>query len=571
MGNAGEARLDVVAMGRDEVTVVMNKVNAELDALKSKLSGYEAAQRGTSLAAKEATSATGALVDKMGDLKKQAEPINKVREAFENLRSNAVFGVGAVIGIVAGLGEALGDLLLSWSDNAKAIDAWTKAQAKMADGLKETHAILADVRKLLGEPVPSELDQAYSRLRARAIEVAGEIEKGKRAVAAMREQFDLAATAVPALRIAQSVMNDEVAKNQGVINKLKAEQYSIDKASLDVISEQTRVSREFAQVLDYIAGKSKTLPASTKPFAPKPEEVVGNPFLGFGDQSGLSSKPLADAVRDAQNELRQRGGSKREQTREEGLDALFGRGKYADKPRPTGLSDIVDAGLAEPDANDKMIADMNERVRKPALGFMSILSKGSTEAERFEKALNGVTRAFNTFGDAVGDKAPELGSMFTDIASIWSGVQNNAKSLAGGVIGSLDAIGDASAQWFKTEKEQTRFLAAKEMLLSIPLWFIDPAQAAAKEASAIGLFALAGGGGGGGRGRAGAGGGGRASGASSSGGGSGGPSTIVNNVWNMNNSTNISALVTDPQRVTRAVSDAQRSSRGTGADAQRGA
>lgn len=57
MGNAGEARLDVLQVGKDELTAAVNTVNATLDAMRAKLAQYEKSQRETTTASQAATKA----------------------------------------------------------------------------------------------------------------------------------------------------------------------------------------------------------------------------------------------------------------------------------------------------------------------------------------------------------------------------------------------------------------------------------------------------------------------------------------------------------------------------------
>ena len=103
MGNAGEARLDVVALGRDEMTAAVNKVNAELDAMKAKLRSFEAAQGSVTSAAKASTGSVGGFGAALGRIKEGVSPVDKVRGVFENLKANVLGFPMAIGGMVAGL------------------------------------------------------------------------------------------------------------------------------------------------------------------------------------------------------------------------------------------------------------------------------------------------------------------------------------------------------------------------------------------------------------------------------------------------------------------------------------
>lgn len=418
-------------------------------------------------------------------LKKVAEPVNKVREGFENLKANAVFGVGAVIGVVTGLGEALSDLVLSLSDNAKAVDAWNVVQTKMGDGLKRTQSLLADVRKLLGEPIPDEFDQAYSRLHQRLAEVASDIDIGRKAITAMNDQLDTATTLVPGLALVTSGFNQQIVDEQSKINKLKAEQYSLDKASIDLIAEQTRATREFAQVLDYIAGKSKSLPASRKPFMPQPEAPIGNPFLGFGDQSGLSSKPLVDAIERARTPRRGggRGDPTWRRTPELGddwigeqakkvVEGIYGFAPPANDNAPPPLRGATGKGTGLGDVGPGDVGGMGSRTK--ALDETATVAL--KVASNLDIATGAMSRFTSSFAPLLEEMVPGLGEAFDGLdAAMQSFVATTGKSTQAQVQGALSGA--------------TAFLGGVgKMLGGLRGYYI--AKAAGEEAESIASFAF---------------------------------------------------------------------------------
>ena len=75
MGNAGEARLDVLQVGKDELTAAVNTVNATLDAMRAKLAQYEKSQRETTTASQAATKA---IVDQITALQAEQKALAAV-------------------------------------------------------------------------------------------------------------------------------------------------------------------------------------------------------------------------------------------------------------------------------------------------------------------------------------------------------------------------------------------------------------------------------------------------------------------------------------------------------------
>lgn len=571
MGNAGEARLDVVAQGRDEVTAVMNKVSGELDQLKSKLAAYEKAQRGTTEASKESTNVISGLTAKMAALKESAAPVNKVREAFENLKSNAGFALGAIGGLVGGLISGLSDLVLSLSDNAQAIEKWTQVSANMEAGLKKSRDLIADVNRLLGEAPPTAMETMLGRMHDRLTEVAEAIAIGEKGIAAFKDQLERATAFAPVMGIATSEAYQSIRDEQEKLNKLKADQLKLDAKNVELAEEQAQLTREQVALILWLRGT----PQSTK----KDEKAVdvANPFSG--ESADVEMRNMQAAFIKAFNDATKgKGGGRgaRAQTTQEGIDAVLGTGKWAEKEANPALGNLVEAGLAEMSGIDAFIARLNARVaesaklREEAAGKVKITLLDDKIADEEAERINKITDAISRLGETVGEVSPELGAMFERLASTWSGIgsqwdsiKDKSKALAGGVVGSVDAIATASAAWFKDEKERTRFLAAKEALLAIPLWFIDPAQAAAKTAASIGLFALAGGGGGA---RGGGGGGARAAGGGSLSGGnaSSGGGVQVNNIHNYQMGFGDRQTMIDAQR------QGERRARGTGIGASVG-
>ena len=106
MPNAGSVELDLVAVGKDQVSAMLRTLEANV-----RKTAQEMGQAGT---------AAKGFGDKVDDVKKSIAPMNKLKETFNQVRENAFFVVGAVAGVVVGLGK----LADAFSSNAQAISAW---------------------------------------------------------------------------------------------------------------------------------------------------------------------------------------------------------------------------------------------------------------------------------------------------------------------------------------------------------------------------------------------------------------------------------------------------------------
>lgn len=150
MANAGRVELDLVAVGKDEVSAMLRKVEAQ------------ARQMSTGM--KEAGAATGQVGSQLDTLKGKASGVNKVREVFENLRGNALFVVGAVTGFVDIARLAIGAIadLVSGADQvAKAMAYWEAQQQKTNDAIKKGWEALD---RFSSSPLESALEDINAQL-----------------------------------------------------------------------------------------------------------------------------------------------------------------------------------------------------------------------------------------------------------------------------------------------------------------------------------------------------------------------------------------------------------------------
>lgn len=500
--NAGRVELDIVAVGKDQVSAMLRSIDAQA--------------KKTADSIKDSGQSVASMGDQLDGLKGKASGVNKVREVFENLKSNAGFLIGtltAVGGAVIGVVSEIADLV-SGADTAKrAIEQWGKYQADFNKALETGWKVLDKFAQSPVEASLSDINIQLARAEGLLDDIRGneeEWEKKSKEVAALKRlqaetMFDLAREA------------ERTADAWALIKQRMEEAADIDLGSVQ----------------------------GPNPFVANSDD----PELQIG-RNPVTGEAETDAMREARLK-RQRDAAARNKG---------GRG-VSPRELEDQRGDFFGQSLGGRSASgrfDSRAAGDEKRViwEEPPDDFWAQdgLAKMTTQADEFAVALSKIADVT----DSLDGKLPGLSAAFAEIAAIWEKTTGSAESLAGGVLGSVNAIATAGAAWIKDEKTRTRFLGAKEFLLAGPMAFIDPVRAGVMAATGIGLLALAGGGGGGGR----SGGGGRAaSGGSSSGGGSGGPTTVVNN---------FSMGIGDRQTIISAQRQGERSARGTGIGSGRG-
>lgn len=554
-GNAGEARLDVVAIGRDEITASVNKVNAELDAMRAKLRQFESAQTSSTAASKASTAAVTNFGDKLGNLKDSAKPVNQVRETFENLRSNAVFVVGAVTGIGAALVGLVKELLAAGTamqelrDRAKEFAEAGKAVADAAEALRAALGQQADKTRQAYEAGVEKaqdlrqeidlLDEAYGDQIKTILEVIAVQQKFALVIdptqrLAYAKQLDTAEREAIRLTNERAKKAKEVADFEGLAAQYIREQ-NIEAAKAIAV-------RVLPGAALFLGDKTK---AGTKAGTPTPTPT---PPRGGGRKTDADdvAKRMYEAQRAQLDELAT-------------LEHQNTVGAWEEKRKLALAEQSEERARVEQRLGwiHEQRAAEEERLASIAAWEKDLAQErkdyDEAQTKDFESRITSFTGALETFGNAVDTKIPGAQKMFGDLARVWQGVDKSSKGLASGVVGSIDAILSSGAEWFKSEKEKTLFLAGKEAALAVAMAFINPAEAASHGVASAMLFALAGSGGGGGA---------RSGGAASGGpraeqsrdGGAGGGTTILQ----------FNQLLTDKQTIQYAVDEAARGGRGTG-------
>lgn len=590
MANAGEARLDIVAMAREEVTAVTNKVNANIDALAAKMRTYELANKASTAATAAATkahaasaAATNASATSVGNLGRGVSdtlaPVSMLKERVSRVVEGFGYWGAAISGAVTLIGGLVGALFSS----RKPIETYTIAAR---DAGAETDRLAAKIAKLTkaSDTIAGGLaDKRVELLEmmARNAAAVGDVEgaaalKQKAAVAQHSSALEKQTT--ENVKAGKSIKDLEKARADAQKNLEK-----IDKQSQETMRVSNAADRDAAQNrLQVVRDDALAIVAETDASLKKAKAglVLGHAMteeirtarenarsgLGLpgelieeaerprgGGGGGAASKRAADAERAAAEAKRTAESQQRDreaylekrQQREDKLTESSNRFEQAQKDAQDAtdaLWDTLDARSAEFDENIKQF--------KTATAVQDI-------ADAFGNVGENIAGMGDAFARVTGNK--RIPTFFGEIHKILGQVNGSQKSVKDGAIAGFDALMTLGAGWFKNEREQAAFMAAKELAMGFAT--LENVPVSVGHFAAAGMFgALAGGaGGGGGGGGGGAGGGGRAAanaqsrGGSGGGGGDGGNTTI-----------NVTTLVADKQSINAAVSVAASAGRNNG-------
>lgn len=522
--NAGRVELDLVAVGKDQVTAMLRTVDAQL--------------KSTAAAMGTAGASASTMGGKLDALKDAARPVNKVREAFENLKANAALVIGAVVGVAAGIGA----IALALSKNMQAIHAWRDAQKDIAVAIVASHEAYRALQIALGNAeADSPLEAGVNKARKRWEELSPLIDKASAAALAYADQIK---------RIEIGISNDaatrQLAIGTNIISKLEDRMHRAQNDLADLERERLNLELEIGDAirtqgveLDKIVGISADITRSRAAFAVPFFERFPAP---------QTPKPRGGGS----------GGGK--QTLEQGRDAVLGTGKWAQP------DDKLEAIIGDPSTRwlERKVAE-EERLVERSLALAAAMGEGweeivplakmATDAEKLRDALQGVADATGLVAAAM----PELGDALSEVNAIV----NKVAAANGSLTDALPAMGAALAANAAKAVGGVRAEAAVRAAYEVGMGFatlINPVESAGHftAAALLGAVALGAGGGGGKKSSGGGSSGGGASGGSQ---GNSGPSTIV---------YNFSTLVTDRQQVTTAIRQSTRASAGTGASSRAG-
>lgn len=500
--NAGRVELDLVAIGKDQVSAMLKTIEGQVKKTAAEMD-------------KAGTQAAG-LGDKIGDLKQSVSPLNKVREGFENIRSNAFFVVGAVSGVVA----AFASLSDSLSDNTKSIKAWEETQKNVASLLDRSRDTIEKIDVLLGKAPKTEIAKTADEALALWSEAKDAVEKARVGLVAYDDQLkDLKGTLLGEFGPAYQEVEKQRNKSQTDFNLL--------------LAEQERLQGNF------IALKERELALANTPYGPPlPENYDPN----FSDPNALNMEPL--------DERRRRGGGGGSRPKAPAFDQeAFNREQQAKFDRWIREQEITAASRTNPDR-----AGLTSREGTGG-------KDGTEEAtKRFRELGDAITYVGEATASVASDKFPEMFEALSEISAITAQVTEGKLGLTEALVQSGVAVAAATAKAIGGVRAEAAVRAAYEVGMGFATLSNPPISAGHFLAAGL-LGAVAGGAGGGGGGGGGSSGGGSRGGSGGFGGGYEGPKTVINN---------FSTLVTDPHQVTRAISQTTRSTRGSGSDQRRG-
>lgn len=529
MANAGRVELDLVAVGKDEVSAMLRKVEAQ------------ARQMATGM--KEAGTATASVGSQLDDLKGKASGVNKVREVFENLRSNAFFVVGAVTGVVS----ALGAMVESLSANARAIADWERIQGQVAAQLERSKKAVEEINALIGVSKDSPMVRSAEEALAAWSALAASEEVAARAAKARREELDgwrqQFGEFMPVVRQAE----DALRKAEHEHNQIRDERNRLEVAYLGLLGERDKQTRALFATLSLVDPFAETI--TVQP--PKPPRRPGAVRRDSFDMGQESANRWAELL---------------------------------------AVNETLDINAGDPifDTEGTLIV---ETMAKDLDALEESLRKTTPQAEQFAQAFESVATALSS----VSAELPEVVATFGELTTITTSYSEQRAAIEENLQARLaeirkmnltaaeQAAKEKQAQDDATAKSQStltqalaaggtaiaanaakaiggvRAEAAVRAAYEVGMGFAtlaNPIESAGHFTAAALLGAVA----------AGAGGGGSAGGRASSGGGresasSGGPSTIV---------YQFSTLLADQQSVNTGVRRASRAARGTGHESRAG-
>lgn len=507
--NAGRVELDLVAVGKDQVSAMLRQVDAQLKKTAGEMGK-------TGAAAASAGSQTASLGEKLGaSMKASVGPLDKVRSGFELVRSNAMFltgGIGLLTGIVTGAVAAFVEFATGADKGAAATRQWEK-------DLKGFNAAVDGAWKALDRSKTSPVEDALSAVNS-------ELGKAKLTLV-------------------------DIEKNTAEWWDKTRQLRNMEEARAALMAD---MSRETKATLDHIRGLYGTMKDLSdlapvqlfKGTSADPSLTMGrNPNTGEVETDEMRvarEKRLADAIK--RNPAR-KGGSGSAQDPGKAFDEEVKRQRaLAERSRDVIADTPGRAGTGGSSGSTSSGGN----------GSDGALTRMATDAEKVRDALHQVADAIGL----VSAEFPELGNALSEVSAISdqfaAGQATLAEALAAGGV----AIVANAAKAVGGVKAEAAVRAAYEVGMGFAT-LTNPVESAGHFTAAALLGAVAAGaGGGGGKKSASSGSGAGFSGGSGS---SGGPTTIVNN---------FAMGIGDRQTITLALRQSERTSRGTGASSRGG-
>ena len=506
MANAGRVELDLVAVGKDQVSAMLRQVESQARRMADGMKG----------AGKDSE----ALGKKLDGLKDAAKPVNKVRETFENLRSNAFFVVGS-LGAIAGGVVALAK---AFDTSLRDINAWRDAQKETAAALDTARKAYEGLQKVIGNRVESDAARSVEDARKAWEGLGPRIDTAHAAIRGFQEQLDRINRISQSDQFARllSERQDAVERISHEMGIAKLELESLERERLNLALEIGDALRGQKDAMQEMVGISADIARAQRNAFPQPFFQQW-PYKGDQKPRGGGGRKIKDQPGDFFGQSDGRRVSDRF-TSVDMSDAWF-KNPVADMESEGGLSENSEGG--------------------------SSLARMATDAEKLRDALNGVADATSALA---GDKFPELFGALSEIQTITQQVTDGKMKLGEALAASGAAALANTAKAIGGIRAEAALRAAYEVGLGFAT-LANPIESAGHFTAAALLGAVAVGAGGGSGGVRASSGGGRESASS------GGPTTVV---------YNFSTMVTDRQQVTTALRQSQRSSRGTGHESRAG-
>ncbi len=518
--NAGRVELDLVAVGKDQVSAMLRNIESQAKKTAGEMD--------------KVAKSTGGFGDKLGELKDSIAPINKAREAFENLKGNAMMAVGAFAGVVAILTE----ISTALNGNAADIVAWEGALKDVVGAIDATAQATRELNIELGivEPATS-LQKALDRVGDRLLDLQEKYSLSEAAVAAYNAELEKLAAVDGALA--------GVATWAGTLSRLEEDRNLALTRALELTEGLTEASLAYAKGLEEVAKQAARARAVTAAYAMTPKEAaaaaanqspVGIFPDGWNPNAWDPNAPTLD------------------------LGAVDGR-----KPRGGGGRDA--APWRDPGINLSG-APFAQLISGGPDGEQDAIRPFTGEIVRVRSEFELLTEAVKDFSDTLGpvfeELLPGMGDAFSGVDTIMQAfaetTEKTAKAQVQAALTGSTAVLGGIGKVLGGRKGEWTAMAIAEGAASLASFAVGDLWGGGKHlAAAAGYTAAAAAAGGGGGGARSGGGGGGASGGN--GGGSSGPTTIVNN---------FSMGIGDRQTIMQAQRQADRSARGTGIGARSG-
>lgn len=229
MANAGRVELDLVAVGKDQVSAMLRQVDAQLKKTAGEMKSAGAETSRFSL----------------GSLKA--------------VRESAFWAAGAIVGV----GAALVELTEALSTNEQAIKVWETTQKNVVGYLDKTRALVEQIEGLLGKPPPTQAQRAAEELLVQWDKNNQAIREAEAALAAHNKRLEdarkgmvgLLGDAAPAIQTELK----EIVRLENAILDLKLQQANAESASTRLRETQIAQAQRLLEIMQAVDPYAETI------------------------------------------------------------------------------------------------------------------------------------------------------------------------------------------------------------------------------------------------------------------------------------------------------------------------